>query len=194
MATLPPTQEVFDQLLLCLNPDRERAGEEYELLRLKLLEYFRARSCQHADELVDETLNRLARKVAGGEEIREMGRYCYGLARFVWKESLRDPKNKLDPIDDAPLPPVVTPDRLIEKERLACFQHCLQSLTVEERELMVSYWEHDEQPHSTVRRELAARLGISPVALRIRVSRIKNKFKACFANCLERGLADLKRS
>ena len=194
MATLPPTQKVFDQLLLCLNPNRERAGEEYELLRLRLLEYFRARSCQHTDELADETLNRLARKVAAGEEIREMTRYCYGMARWVWRESLRDPENKGITLDDAPLPPVIPRDRLIEKERLACFQHCLQSLTVEERELMVSYWEHDEQPHSTARRELAERLAISPVALRIRVSRIKNKFKACFSNCLERGLADLKRS
>jgi len=175
MATLPPTQEAFDQLLLCLNPDRERAGEEYELLRLRLLEYFRARACQHADELADETLNRLARKVASGEVIREMARYCYGLARWVWIESRRDPETKHVTLDDAPLPPVVLPDHLLEKERLACFRHCLQELTVEERELMVSYWEHDQQPHSTARRELAESLGISPVALRIRVSRIKTK-------------------
>src|SRR5215212_7380200 len=80
MATSPPTQEVFDKLLLCLAPDRERAGEEYELLRFKLLEYFRARACFCDEELADEVLNRLAQKVAAGEPIREIRKYCYGLA------------------------------------------------------------------------------------------------------------------
>ena len=32
MTTPPPSQETFDRLLLSLNVDRERAGEEYELL------------------------------------------------------------------------------------------------------------------------------------------------------------------
>jgi hypothetical protein len=54
-----PTQEAFERLLLCLNPDRKRAGEEYELLRLKLIKYFSLRACLGAEELADETLNRL---------------------------------------------------------------------------------------------------------------------------------------
>src|SRR5262245_41567772 len=64
MATPLTFQETFDKLLIRLNPDRERAGEEYELLRLKLLTYFRSRAYLRAEDLADETLNRLAKKIA----------------------------------------------------------------------------------------------------------------------------------
>jgi len=194
MATPPPTQEVFDKLLLCLAPDCDRAGEEYELLRLRLLEYFRSRACLRAEELADEVLNRLAQKVAAGEPIREVPRYCYGLARWIRMEYLRDPKNKHTNFDDLPVIPVLPPDPLLEQERLNCFKHCLQRLTAEEREVVIGYWDHEEQSNSEVRRDMAARLGISPTALRIRISRSKKKLKACYDDCLERGLAALKRT
>jgi DNA-directed RNA polymerase specialized sigma24 family protein len=187
MSTPPPTQEVFDKLLLCLDPDRERAGEEYEMLRLRLLTYFRSRACLCAEELADESLNRLAQKVAAGEPIREMTRYCYGLARLVWMEYLRDPITKNTSLDDLPALPTLMPDPLLQQERLDCFQHCLRRLTAEERQLIVSYWDHDQQSDSAARREMAARLGISPTALRIRVSRGKKKLKDCYYNCLETG-------
>src|SRR5262245_9902469 len=187
MSTPPPTQEVFDKLLLCLAPDRERAGEEYELLRLRLLTYFRSRASLCAEELADEVLNRVAQKVAAGEPIREMTRYCYGLARWVWMEYLRDPKARHTSFDELPVLPTHMPDPLLLQERLDCFQHCLQRLTAEDRQLIVGYWDHDKQSDSAARRDMAARLGISPTALRIRVSRGKNKLKDCYYNCLETG-------
>jgi len=187
MSTPPPTQEVFDKLLLCLATERERAGEEYELLRLRLLTYFRSRACLCAEELADEVLNRLAQKVAAGENIREMTRYCYGLARWVWVEYRRDPKARHTSFDELPLIPALPPDQLLQQERSDCFQHCLHRLTEEERQMIVNYWDHDQLSDSAARREMAARLGISPTALRIRVSRGKNKLKECYSDCLEKG-------
>src|SRR5262245_44003529 len=187
MSTPPPTQEVFDKLLLCLATERERAGEEYELLRLRLLTYFRSRACLCAEELADEVLNRLAQKVAAGEPIREMTRYCYGLARWVLVEYHREPKTRHTSVDELPLLPTLTPDQLLEQEPSECFHQCLQQLTEEERQMIVRYWDHDQQSDSAARREMAARLGISPTALRIRVSRGKNKLKDCFSNCIEKG-------
>ena len=192
MPTTPPTKEAFDKLLLCLSPDRERAGEEYELLRLKLLEYFRSRAYLSAEELADETLNRLARKIAEGEDIREMVRYCYGLARWIWVEHSRNPHTKEIAFDNLPVLPFSSPDHLVQKERLDCFRHCLGHLTTEEREMVIRYWDHEDQPHSEPRREQAEQMGLTPTALRIRISRIKNRLKACFANCMERGLKNLK--
>jgi DNA-directed RNA polymerase specialized sigma24 family protein len=192
MATPPPTQETFDKLLLCLNSDRERAGDEYELLRLKLLEYFRSRTCLGAEELADETLNRLAKKIAEGEEVRDILRYNYGLARWVWVEYVKRPGVNQVSFDDSLVGTSISPDSLLEKERQACFQYCLRELTDRERELIVGYWDHENQTHRDARREMAERLQISLTALRIRVSRIKSKLEACFSRCLEQGLPKLK--
>jgi DNA-directed RNA polymerase specialized sigma24 family protein len=194
MATPLPSEEVFEKLLLCLSPDRERAGEEYELLRLRLLKYFRLRACLCAEELADEVLNRMAQKVDAGEPIREVTKYCYGLAHWVWMEYRRDPKTKHLSFDELPLMPVVMPDPLVEQEKWNCFQHCLQRLTADERQVIVNYWDHDQQSDVIARREMATRLGISPTALRIRVSRSKNKLKECYLNCLENGQNTMKRS
>jgi DNA-directed RNA polymerase specialized sigma24 family protein len=178
---------------LFLHPDRERAGEVFELLRLKLVEYFRSRDCLYAEELVDETLNRLAKKVAEGEEIRDALRYCYGLARWVWVEHSRRLEiiNRVS-IDDLPVAPFVFQASLIRKEREACFQYCLRELPAKDRELVVEYWDHENQSHRDARREIANRLKITMTALRIRVSRIKDKLQACFSDCLESGAANLK--
>jgi DNA-directed RNA polymerase specialized sigma24 family protein len=192
MATSLPTQETFDKLLLCLHPDRERAGEEYELLRLKLLEYFRVRACLSAEDLADETLNRLAKKIAGGEEIRDVLRYCYGLARWVWIEYLKRPDANSEPLDNAPVPGFMPPDSLLGKEREACYQHCLRELANGEQELIFEYWDHENQPHRNARREMATRRKLTLLALRIRVCRIKDKLKACFSTCLEKGPPKLK--
>lgn len=192
MATPSPTQETFEKLLTCLHTNRERAGEEYELLRLKLVEYFRSRACMYAEELADETLNRLAKKVAEGEEIRDTLRYCYGLARWVWVEHTRRPEVNNMSFDDLPAAPFVLQDSLVRKEREGCFQHCLRELPAKEMDLVVEYWDHENRSHRDARREMAERLQITMTALRIRVSRIKDKLQACFSDCLERGAAKLK--
>jgi len=180
-------------LLFRLDPDRERAGEEYELLRLKLLTYFRSRAFMRAEDLADETLNRLAKKIAEGEEVRDVLRYCYGLARWVWMEYLKKPDAHPVSFDDLPLTPFVMSDPLLRKEREFCCQHCLRELSAADRELIAEYWIHENQNHRDARREIAERLRISLTALRIRVSRIKDKLETCFSRCLENGASKMKR-
>jgi DNA-directed RNA polymerase specialized sigma24 family protein len=194
MATPSPTSEAFEKLLSKLNPDRERAGEEYELLRLKLLEYFRSRACQCAEELADETLNRLAKKNMEGEEIRDVLRYTHGLAHWVWMEFLRKPGARPVSFEDLPVAPFVLPTSILQKEREACFHYCLRALPARDRELVVEYWDHRKQTNREARRELAERMQITMIAMRIRISRIKDKLEACFYNCLENGLPKTKRS
>jgi len=56
------TQEAFDNLLAWLDPDRERAGQKYEDIRFKLIRNFARRGCSIAEDLTDETINRVSRK------------------------------------------------------------------------------------------------------------------------------------
>ena len=77
------TQEAFDQLLAALDADRERAGHQYEIVRRKLLKFFEFHGSDAPEEHADETINRVARKLAEGERVENFNGYCLGVARRV---------------------------------------------------------------------------------------------------------------
>src|SRR5215510_7274409 len=89
------TPEAFKKLLAVLDPDPETAGVKYEQLRHKLIRFFEWRGSFISDELADETLNRLARKIDEGEEIeKNVFALSLGIARFVLLETLKRPGNR----------------------------------------------------------------------------------------------------
>ncbi|HEY0047746.1 MAG TPA: hypothetical protein VGB68_00565, partial [Pyrinomonadaceae bacterium] len=55
-------QENFDVLLNWLDRNREIAGQKYEKIRRRLIRIFLGRGCFEAEELADETINRVTRK------------------------------------------------------------------------------------------------------------------------------------
>lgn len=57
------SQEAFDTFLAWLDADRDRAGEKYEEIRRKLIRDFVHRDCLDAEELADETINRVIREL-----------------------------------------------------------------------------------------------------------------------------------
>ena len=57
------TKEEFDELLSWLDTDPDRAGEKYEAIRHRLITIFLNRQCYEAEDLADETINRVAKKV-----------------------------------------------------------------------------------------------------------------------------------
>src|SRR5829696_6063126 len=94
------TQAQFNFLLSWLDPDPSRAGEKYEAIRRKLITFFTARRCLQAEELADETINRVALKaheVAPGY-VGNPSLYFYGVARKVFHEWAR--------VERTPPPPV----------------------------------------------------------------------------------------
>src|SRR5215510_16416550 len=85
------TQESFDALLDWLDPEREIAGQKYEEIRRRLIKLFACRSCHEPEDLTDETINRVTRKLkeiateAAGDRVA----YFYAVANNVFKEYLR---------------------------------------------------------------------------------------------------------
>jgi DNA-directed RNA polymerase specialized sigma24 family protein len=77
-----------------LDPDPARAGEKYEALREALVEFLDWRGALFPEELVDETFNRVMRKLEEVETIRDLPTYCQGVARLVLLQSLERP-NKM---------------------------------------------------------------------------------------------------
>lgn len=189
------TDPAFAHLLHWLDSDRERAGEKYEQLRRKLRLFYEHRGCLSPDELTDKTLDRVARKLATTEEIQtaDPASYCYGVAHKILKEYWREPSRQAVSLDSQPnsgnLPSdtAVTPpaeSELQETElHLGYLDICLRRLSLEDRELIMNYYEGDHRGRITSRHELAKRLGLSPGSLRIRALRIREQLHECINRC-----------
>jgi RNA polymerase sigma factor (sigma-70 family) len=196
------TREAFDRMLAELHPDIDRAGEQYEKIRRKLVKLFEWRGCSHAEECADETFNRVARKIGEGASIRADDPYSYfhGVALNVLREYWRSAEQAAKPLEEAAqiqdLP--VDPEALLlreteqrEKERLLeCLNRCLQKLPPESFYLITRYHQEEEAPNKARRKELAQSLGIPLNALRIRAYRIRVAIEECVEKCLEHGPAE----
>mgnify|MGYP001765457057 CR=1 FL=1 len=156
------TPEELERLLGCLDPDRDIAARIYLQLHRKLVKYFEWRDVPYAEELADETLNRLAR---ASESIRNPAAFAMGVARNVLREFQRDRRRMLP---DAPS--LTEPPADGEMERLSV---ALAQLAPVDRELICAYYR--EGKPKEVRQELAIRIRITPNALRIRVCRIRDR-------------------
>ena len=195
------TREAFDRMLAELHPDIERAGEQYEKIRQKLLKLFEWRGCPHAEECADETFNRVAQKISEGISIWTNDPYSYfhGVALNVLREYWRSAEQTAKTFEEVAQIHglLVDPEDLLlleteqrEKERLLeCLNCCLQKLSPESLHLITRYHQGEETQDKARRKELAQSLGIPLNALRIRAYRIRSAIEECVKNCLERGPA-----
>jgi DNA-directed RNA polymerase specialized sigma24 family protein len=191
-ARRPLTQAAFDELLAAFDPDRDRAGEKYERMRSKLVTFFRHRRASAPEELADDTLTRVAHKIAEGARIPsdELHSYVYGFAHNVLRSDWRV-KARTDHLDEVPAArrPWLDPrrDDAPERERrLDCLGRCVAGLAAADQELLVRYHTGDGRERIEERKALADSLGCSPVSLRVRVHRIQRQVESCTRACLER--------
>ena len=178
------TAEGFEALLAQLDADRERAGERYETIRRKLVRLFDWRGCDSSEELADETINRVSRRMAEGIELRSSDPYGYfcGVAHHVYKEVLRQSSRQRRALESGGWPPP-EPAGEADDLHLECLRRCLKGLTDKERDLVLRY--HQGENNIRNRQTLARELGIPLNALRIRVHRIRRKLEDCVFRCLE---------
>lgn len=184
MADWTITQEDFNRLLAWLDPDRNRAGEHYERIRRKLILTFASRGRVYPEEMADDCINRVIRKLPEIEEQYQGDpeNYFWGMVRFVDLEWLR----KEQPYEIPPPKGTSTED----EESLACLDQCLNRLPESIRGLALDYYQHDRKAKIDHRAALAGKLGIGANALRIRAHRIRQHLEKCVLECLrETGLA-----
>jgi DNA-directed RNA polymerase specialized sigma24 family protein len=189
------TRVAFNRLLDWLDDGKESDGETYLEMRRRLVSYFDRRGRLSADELADETLNRIGRTLEKDGVIATTppARYCYVVAKYVLLEDVRRERRHV-PLDEsrgsgatdrrlvlARLEPEEGPS--LREQRLDCLDCCLQQLKPEQRELVVEYYRDTKRQKIDRRRELAARLGISMNALGIRAWRIRSALESCVETC-----------
>ena len=99
------TPEAFQALLEWLDQGTESDGRTYLEMRRRLVLYFDRKNCLSPDELADETLNRVARRITeeGTIETEAPAKYCYITARFVFMEYLRGMEKKGVSLDEMPV-------------------------------------------------------------------------------------------
>jgi len=193
------TQDAFNLLLACLDHDQQRAGQKYEDLRRGLIVFFESRGSSSPQDLADDTINRVARRLAEGREIyvENPASYFYGVARNVLKEHWESAHPSSAALEN--LPPSKHPssdpgrlellqlERNQKERRLECLEHCLEALMPGDRQLIYEYYQGETGTKVQNRKTLADRIGIPLNALRIRALRIREKLEAC----VERRLKEL---
>ena len=174
------TVENFELLLAWLDPDRDIAGEKYEIIHFKLTKIFARRGCNSPEELADKTIDRVMQKVVQVAQnyVGDPARYFYAVAKKIFLECMR---NRPD-VD--PLPKTYSSE--YKELRLECLDECLDELEADNKEFILQYYQGEKGSKIKHRKELADSLGITVEALRTRVQRIKKTLRKCVKDCLKK--------
>lgn len=174
---------------------RARFDEIAKGLRIRLEYYFRhhlwrPEDSSRAEDCVQETLFRLARKVAAeDEEIINLEAYSLGIAKLVLLESRKSAHRERDmePLADDEHQSVAnrSEESALELQD-TCLRRCLSELSEVDREL-VSSWHAIPRGAGKVElhREMQQSFGTAST-LRVRIFRIVKRLRTCCADCMQR--------
>jgi DNA-directed RNA polymerase specialized sigma24 family protein len=180
------TQAAFDGLLDSLGPDRDQAADRYLEIRRNLVRVFEWRGCATPDDYADETLNRCARKLGEGEEIRDVATYCIGVARMLLREMSRDRVKEARPLDEAPEPRTLPQESVDDSERhLECLRRCLSQLSPENKDFILTYY-HGDKSDKINRKVLSQMFRATAGTLRMRALRLRERLQLCSEECLRK--------
>lgn len=174
----------FYKLLDWLDNDRESAGQKYKTIHQKLTRIFYARGAHAAEELADETIERVTKKIDDLTDnyVGEPMLYFYGVAKNVFLEFTRKPVDKELP--NSISQEVFSDD---QSEQLDIYlTKCLNSLSSEDSEFIIEYYKKDKQEKINHRKQMAKDLGITMRALRVRAFRIRKRLQIDFFNYMEK--------
>lgn len=176
-------QDNFSKLLDWLGNDEDSAGQRYEKIRFRLVKIFYARGCQFAEELADETINRVAVQVESIAENYEGNPaiYFYGVAKKVFLENTRKPL--FTELSDNLKQNSSNTDELELYDK--CLEKCLNKLGSDKKEFILSYYEKDKQAKIDHRRKMQEDMELSSESFRLRAFRIRNKLQKCVFRCVE---------
>ena len=179
------TEESFNLFLSWLATDRDVAAKKYEELRRRLVQLFYNRGCPVAEDLADETFNRVMRRLPDIIEgyIGAPAAYIHGTAHNVFLDYL---KKRNEPLPEQMAEPVRAPESQSDELIYACLERCIVHLTPQNRELVIQYYQENKRAKIEHRKQLAERLGLAVNALRIRLCRLRLNLQQCIEDCLEK--------
>ena len=166
----------FDDLLDWLEPD---PGQQYEIIRTGLIRIFISKGFDDAEDLADQTIDRVIKKLP---EIREgyegeKARYFYGVARNIMHEARRRREVLTDNVPENPTRAPATSDEY------ECLLKCLELLPREKHDLILDYYLYEGGGKVEHHRRMAVELGITAGALRTRAHHTRRDLEKCVREC-----------
>ena len=179
------TQEAFDKLLIALGAgNRDSGSEKYLEIRSNLTRFFEWRGCSFPEDHADETINRIAKKVGEGEEILNPSGYAMGVARLLLLEIIKGRQKEQSALNEISLTSEVYTVSDDGEGRLSCLTNCLQTLSPDNRELILEYYQGEKSEKIKNRKKLLERLGVPVNTLRMRALRLRERLQGCVDECL----------
>ncbi len=178
------TPESFGRLLDWLDSDRQKAGEKYQKIRLRLIKIFASHGCSNPEDLADRTFNTVTSKIDWLVEnyIGDPILYFCGVARNIIKEDLRE-RTRTTEFSESKM----RQDDNDEEQVYDCLDRCLATLSEKNLRLVREYYQEKGHEKITHRRRMADELDITMRALRLRVYHLRLQLRECIEKCLEQG-------
>jgi DNA-directed RNA polymerase specialized sigma24 family protein len=173
------TPAAFAVLLDALGGTAESAGARYERLRANLIFFFSRRVLTFPEDLADEVLDRLTKRLADGEKIVSMEAFALGIARYVAQEQ-SGRKDRTVTVDGKfwdNIPANLTTSS--DEEEIRRLEDCLDRIPAAEATLLRRYYLSASENQIAARAALASDLGISSTTLRQRVFLARQRLRAC---------------
>jgi hypothetical protein len=154
-------------------------GQCYLRLHQKLVGFFSLKGVSDPGASADATIDIAVTKIAAGTPVPDPVKYCKGIARNIAKERLRKEQREVSAflsfIEDLP------PDTDVRVERVyRLLQPCFERLPGEDQKLLIDYCKVAQgRERAEHRRLLAERMDTSVLALRMRVTRLRDKLTRC---------------
>ena len=178
-------------LLKKLDPDWERAGQKYELLRKKLIFFFNYNNCPHPEDCADEVFDRIGKRIAESEVIKkDLKNYAFGVAKNVLKEFFRNPEiamssDIIEAIVNTKEKKRVNNNDDQDRQKKRCMDQCLNGLPEADRNLLERYMSGMGRDRLKARKRLKSELAITIESLRLKKYRIKKRLMECYNDCLQ---------
>ncbi len=174
------TEENFELLLRWLDPDAEAAARKYERIRSGLIRIMRGRGCHEAEDLTDQTFDRVSGKLSKIIETYkgDPALYFYGVAGKLVQEWSRKAflNVELQQLVSIPFDQNISDD-------LEWLAKCLNELSASDKDLIIEYYQDLESSRIRHRQNLAQQLGVAISVLQVRTSRIRKQLSECLVKC-----------
>jgi len=176
--------DAASRLLVALGGDRDSAAQKYLEIRTNLVRFFEWRGCSFPEDHADETINRIAKRVAEGEEILNYSGYAVGVARLLLLEINKGRQREQLALAEIGQTSEAYEEKDDGEHRLVCLRSCLETLTTDNRALILQYYQGEKGEKIQNRKKLMDQFGIPVNTLRMRALRLREKLQSCVEECV----------
>jgi DNA-directed RNA polymerase specialized sigma24 family protein len=177
---LTTPKEPFDLLLEWLDPDRDKAGQCYEVIRSGLIRIFVSKGLSDAEHYTDEAIDRVMKRLPEiqADYVGDPARYFHGVARNLVLEARRRKEVARDVLPEGGQPEAPKSDAS------ECLSKCLQLLPRDKQEFILDYHLYHGREKVVHHQQMASELSITEGALRTRAHHLRVNLEKCVNQCV----------